>query len=174
MACSNILPVLDLVNERQYMWPEISCLFVYITESMVPIPEENILFLGDADPVGNNNNKKGVTVSTLDSNNQVRVSIWSFVKKGTEGYITPRRGGISLTTTEFGSLKSNLAWINAQIRIQEEANVNKYIDSLETVEDIQTLKRRLADAEKNLAAAPTRPAKQIKRRTPASAAQGAP
>ena len=146
-------------------------MFVYIAESMVPIPEEDIRFLGDVDPMGNS--KKGVTVSTLDSNNQVRVSIWTFVKKGAEGYITPRRGGISLTTAEFGYLKTNLAWINAQIRMQEQVNVNKYIDSLETVEDIQTLKRRLEDVEKNINTTPTRPSKQIKRRTPA-AAQGAP
>ena len=141
-----------------------------VADGMVPIKEEEILFLSDTDPLLNW--RKGVTVSSLEQRNEVRVSIWTFIKKGADGYITPRKGGISLSTREFETLSANLPWVSTQVRLKGQESVHRFIEGLESVEDINLLKRKLENAEKNLAG-PSRPTKQIKRRG-VSAAQGAP
>ena len=145
---------------------------VVVSDSMTPIKEENILFLNDTDPLLNC--RKGVTVSSLENRNEIRVSIWTFVRKGNEGYITPRKGGISLTASEFELLTGNLPWITSRVRIKSQENIHRYIDAIDTIEDLNLLKRKLEAVEKNIAGTnPARPPKQLKRRAP-PAAQGAP
>ena len=137
---------------------------------MVPIKEEDILFLSDTDPLLNW--RKGVTISSLEQRNEVRIAIWTFIKKGSDGYITPRKGGISLSTKEFETLCDNLPWVCSQVRLKGQESVHRFIDALDSVEAINLLKRKLENAEKNLVG-PSRPTKQIKRRG-VTAAQGAP
>ena len=126
---------------------------------MTPIDEDNILFLGGPDPTFGN--RKGMTVSKIESGKnqgEIRIAIWTFIHvPGTGGYITPRKGGISLTTAEFCNLMENGNWANDKIQNLRQENLNTLIEAIEKVEDIEELQRKL-DAAKRALSPSTGPA----------------
>ena len=118
---------------------------------MQPIPEENILFLNDPDPIFGN--RKGITVSKLDTpqhQGEIRIAIWTFISVP-GGFITPRKGGISLTQHEFTRLIEKESWAKQRIKNLKQEELGALIDNLEKVEEIDEIQKRLDTARRSLA-----------------------
>ena len=121
---------------------------------MTPLQEQDIFFLGDPDPTYGT--RKGVNVSKLQSGRhqgEIRVNIWNFVKLSAEtGYITPKKGGISLTVEEFNNLLRHSGWPTERIKQLRHENNHSLIEEIDNIQDFEELQKKLDAAKKSLCA----------------------
>ena len=126
---------------------------VLFAETMVPIAEEDILFLSEPpdDPLAT---RKGVTVSRIETYRnpagEIRVAIWTFMKLA-GGYITPKKGGISLTLEEYQRLMHNTAWTDTRVQNIRQEGYNNIVEGIENMDDLEALEKKVQDAKKLLA-----------------------
>lgn len=115
-----------------------------VPDTMTPIPEDEIVFIGDVDKYGN---KKGVTVAQFRTD--IRISLWYFVKKD-EGYITPQRRGISLTSGEYNNLKGSFPEIDSKIAQLSASAIDSFLCGVKSKSELEALRRKLDDVEKGM------------------------
>jgi hypothetical protein len=111
---------------------------------MKPLTEEEIVtFLSEIDPKFNN--RKGVIVSKLkvgEKSEETRIAIWQMVRVE-EGYITCKKGGISLKVAEFKELVSKIGEIQKKIAEIEQTEEDQFLSKVDNPEDFRRLKAKL-------------------------------
>ena len=118
---------------------------------MVPIDEDKILFLNEPDPpLGY---RKGVTVTRIETfknpGGEIRICIWTFCKLA-GGYITPKKGGISLTVDEYETLIEKSSWATRKIELLHTENLTSLIDKIHKVEDLEEIQKQVQAAKQAL------------------------
>lgn len=110
---------------------------------MKPLSEEEVTaFLGEVDP--KYNNRKGVTVSRIkigDNREETRVAIWNMVKVD-NGYITCKKGGVSLNVEEFRNLVKSIPSIEQKVEESEDSVIEELFDKIKSPEAFLKLKRK--------------------------------